>query len=334
MVVLTIVFATFSLTRFLTDATEGLIGVESLSILVLLKAVIALEVLIPMGLYMALILTLGRMYSDSEVTALRASGISTAQVAWPALRIAFLLAALVGVVSWFIRPWAYSTMDSIEARAQASTDLDRIRAGQFYLYEERDRAVFVEDIDTKQDRLEGIFIRTRDAQRNNVEVVTSRQGRLHTFTSADRHELELRNANVYLRGDSGPVLYGEFGNFTMGLEVPAMEPLRYRAKSTPSEFLRATGDNEERAERQWRQSTPLITLTLALLALPLGASTPRRGRYGRLLFAVVVYAAYYNMIGIARSWVEQDIVNNLFWAVLLPLPLAFGLLWYGRRART
>jgi lipopolysaccharide export system permease protein len=89
--------------------------------------------------------------------------------------------------------------------------------------------------------------------------------------------------------------------------------------------LQLSANPKDRAEYQWRISTAITTLLLALLAIPLSRSRPRQGRYAKLLLGFVIYAAYYNMIGISQTWVEQQKMSTIWWA---PSTLAFLVILY------
>ncbi|MGI9325824.1 MAG: LPS export ABC transporter permease LptF [Pseudomonadales bacterium] len=327
--VLISIYLTFSLTRYLTDAVDGLIPPLAISQLAMLKAIIALEVLLPLALYLALLIGLGRLHADLEITALRASGIGEAKLMWPLLRLTVLLAAMVGLLSWFVRPWAYAQIYHIEAAAEANAELDQIRAGKFYLGTDLDRAVFVDRIDSDREDLHGIFVRTRSG--DDLEVVSAPEGTLTPYITPTIHLLSLRNARIVRRSASSADLLGQFETFNMQLKIDNSAEAELRIKSLPSRSLRTTaldpnGDRSlAEAEYQWRLTTPIVTLLLTLLALPLSRGKPRSSRFGRVLLAMILYALYYNLIGIGRSWVEQKTLPHLFWIVLTPLPLI--LLW-------
>jgi lipopolysaccharide export system permease protein len=148
------IFLTFSVSRYLAEAVDGLIPPMAIAQLTSLRGVIALEVLLPLAFYLATLLSLSRLHGDFEITALRASGISESRFLWPLLRLALLLCALIGLLSWLVRPWAYAEIYRIEHQAAAAMALDRIRAGQFYQANRRSdglressRAVFITDLD-------------------------------------------------------------------------------------------------------------------------------------------------------------------------------------------
>ena len=80
----------------------------------------------------------------------------------------------------------------------------------------------------------------------------------------------------------------------------------------------------------WRLATPLATLILALLALPLAHSPPRSARYGRVLVALLGYVVYLNMLGLGRAFIASGTVPvwaGLRWVQLPAAGIALYLLW-------
>ena len=126
--VLVSIFVTFSLTRFLMDPNASLLHPSELLQLTILKSLISLEMLLPLSLYLAILIGLGRLHSDSEIYAMRASGISELRVLKPIIGVAILLAVLIGLFSIFVRPWAYGMAYEIKARAEAATAEPIIRS--------------------------------------------------------------------------------------------------------------------------------------------------------------------------------------------------------------
>ena len=85
---------------------------------------------------------------------------------------------------------------------------------------------------------------------------------------------------------------------------------------------------------QWRISPAITVLVLGLLALPLAHSAPRESRGGRILFAILAYAIYANVLHISRYWIERGVVPPLLgmWWVHLVV-LAIAILWIRRLSR-
>ena len=129
----------------------------------------------------------------------------------------------------------------------------------------------------------------------------------------------LSDVSVYKSVADGPDFYGDFETFTMSLAVTPPEAVGYRHKAESTVALFTSSLPEDRAEVQWRLSTPVSTLLLALAAMRLNRSRPREGKYARLPMAIGLYAIYFNLLGVNRTWVEQGSVLSLWW---VPLGLA------------
>jgi len=328
--VLLIIFVGYSLSRFLHQADAGLLNTSEVAILTLLKVLIALEVLLPIGLFFGLMLGLGKLHNDSEIVAMHAGGISESRMVRPIVALAIPLSIVIACLSIYVRPWAYTQTYEMLAVAEASSDIDRVKAGQFYLTRKEaaepaldwegepgkpsDRAIFIEHISPEQ-ALDHVFIRTRTG--DELQIIAARSGLLLEQPGADYQTLELENARIYKHVDDGPNLFARLGHFTMRVDNELPEPPDYKSKSIASATLAGSDNPKDQAEYQWRISNPLTTMLLALLAIPLSRSKPRHGRYAKLLVAFVIYAAYYNLIGISRTWVEQQAAATIWWAPTL-----------------
>jgi lipopolysaccharide export system permease protein len=310
-IVLLSIFLTYSLTRFLIDANAGLLHPAEVLQLTFLKSLISLDVLLPLSLYLAVLIGLGRLNSDSEIYAMRSSGISELRVLRPIVSMAFLLAILIGLFSLFVRPWAYGASYEIKAKAVASTEIDRIRAARFYSFEESGRTVFIKAVSSLGDELKEVFITTRKS--SGLQVITSATGQLRYNKRPEHHQLILHNASIYKRVSDGPDLFAQLGNFSIW--IPAGESIApgYKTKSSSTFDLVSSQSNDDIAEFQWRLSTPLSALLLALLAIPMSRSGPRQGRYARMLAALVIYAVYFNLLDVARTWVELGSSTTIWW---------------------
>ncbi|GAG87778.1 unnamed protein product, partial [marine sediment metagenome] len=306
-VVLLIIFVGYSLSRFLTQADAGLLNTGEVIRLTLLKVLIALEVLLPIALFFGLMLGLGTLHHESEIVAMQASGISESRMVRAVVTLAIPLALVIAALSIFVRPWAYTQTYQIRSIAEASSDIDRIKAGQFYLTrktadsveaamsdetapgdkktprqeqksqigEDQERAIFVEKISVDQ-ALDRIFIRTRIGK--ELQIVSAQTGDFIEQPGAQYHLLELKNARIFKRVDDGPDLIARIDHFTMNVTNEQPEPPGYKVKSIATAKLALSRRPKDRAEYQWRISTPITTLLLALLAVPLSRSRPRQGR--------------------------------------------------------
>lgn len=324
---LVFVFASYSATVFLADAAGGQLPGGIVLKLIGLKILIALEVLLPLGFYLGIIFGLGRLYGDQEMTALQAGGLSRTQMLTPLLRVALLMAVLAGLLALFARPWAYGKIYTLETAAQAQVDLSRIGPGHFQTSSDGKVVVYADRTDPQARQLNGVFLSQQDADHRLVV----RAAQMVQATAADGStQLSFRNGNLYRldrQGTRDQTLH--FGTLDLQPQI-SPEAVGYKRKAEPSTALLTATDTKDIAERQWRFSRPIATLFLALLGIGFARSAPRRGRSANAFAAAISFALYYNLAGIARTWVESGAVPpipGVYWVDALVGILACVLLF-------
>lgn len=305
------IFLTYSITALLAKASAGLLNPGDVAHITFLKSIVALEVLLPIGMYLGIILGLGRLYSDSEVYALQAAGIGESRFLQPVILFATAVAILIAFLSIVARPWAYQQVYNLGAVAAASSELARIKSGRFYVDGKSGRTVFVQSLSDDKQQLQGVFVRSRDAE--GLQVVSSASGRFEPFATEDHHKIVLTDAHVYKKVDDGPNVLGRFKSLTLFLGTADPELVGYKVKAQSTLALSSASEPKERAEFQWRLSTSVSTLLLALAAVPLSRSLPRRGRYAKTMIALLVYALYLNFLMMGKTWVEQEKLTTIWW---------------------
>jgi lipopolysaccharide export system permease protein len=312
--VLASVFAGYTAAVRLDDAAQGLMPLSSAARLILLNTVIALEILLPTALYFAVLSALGRLHGDSEIIALNAAGAGEYRVARPVLGVALLVAATTGVLSLYGRPWAYRESYRLESQAASDVTLDSIVAGRFLTLQNGRHVLYAGRVDRQRQRLEDVFLETDRG--DSTQVIRARAATLASATDGAGQRLEFHDGYSYLldrRGSTDVNL--RFGVLDVELQ-PAVDAASARRKAASSASLAQSEKPRDIAEYQWRLSTPLATLLLALLAVPLSRGGPRHGRWRVHVIAVAVYTLLFNTVIFARNLVEQGAVGavpGLWW---------------------
>lgn len=125
------IFASYSAQRYLTEAANGTLALDVVLDIVFYKVLIALEMLLPVGLYVSVGVTLGQMYTDSEITAISAAGGSPGRLYKAVLYLAIPLSIFVTLLSMYGRPWAYAQIYQLEQQSQSELDVRQLRAKKF-----------------------------------------------------------------------------------------------------------------------------------------------------------------------------------------------------------
>ena len=327
-VVLVIIFAGYSTVRYLPAAAAGMMTGKTVLILVFLKIIVALEVLIPITLFLSTIMALGRMHAESEIIAMEACGLSERTILLTVLRISLLLAILVAGLSLYVRPWAYEKGYWLKADAKINFDFSRLRPGRFHEIGESKDVIFLEEIDPQNKGAKGIFIQQYDG--TDRKITHAREARQETNPATGRKIIVLSDGYHYQLKESGSkseVVH--FQNFHLSLTPKPVDSIKYRQKSASTLSLARSTANEDKAEFQWRISTGFSTILLGLLGIPFGRTAPRRGKYAKTFVAVMVFALYYNMTVIAKTWMEQGLVGSfpgIWWPQMILVALLLFLL--------
>ena len=306
--ILVVIFMSYNAARYTADAAAGLLPGTTIIDLTLLRSVIAIEVLLPVALYLAVVMGMGRLYSDNEMVALHACGFSELRALRSVLWFSLTIAILVACLSLLVRPWAYQKSYLLKAEAEAEFNLDKLEAGQFYTAEKSGTVIFVEHINKKQNRLEQVYFYRIEERR--VHVISARQAWQPVKDPFAPPVLMFLDGTEYLIDLAGNQdLTLKFRELTVVLKGSYQELDRYKSKAAGTLQLAASSKPSDLAEFQWRLTTPVTTLLLGILGVPLSRTPPRRGRYAKTVAAALLFALFYNFSIMAKNWVEQGTVG-------------------------
>lgn len=318
--ILIVLFASFSSARYLAEGVTQTLGIAMMLKLVLLKTLIALEVLVPIAFYVSIVIGLGRLHRDQEIVAMRAAGVNGLRIVKAVLTISVPVAILVGILSVSGRPWAYEISYIMDARAEADLNTDRFQAGRFYGNEDSGRVVYIQGKDKETGDMKNIFHYLRRDEMN--EFIVAKHGEQQESESGGRDEIHLFDGVVYrLAKNNTADEIVRFEKMVAYLDDPK-DSIGYKRKAANTLTLMQSALPMDIAELQWRLSRPVATILLALLAVPLSRSSPRQGKNEKIFTAALAFAIYYNLSGLARTWVEQGVVPEfpgIWWLHVLML---------------
>jgi lipopolysaccharide export system permease protein len=297
-----------------------------------LRLVNFLPILLPLALMLGLLLSLGRLYRDSEMPVLAAVGVGPKRLLRPLLLVAGPVLLVVGLASLWLGPWANRLSQAMVEDANRNLLVSGLEAGRFTELP-GGGVVYVGGLSTDGTRFSRVFVHRQQGER--VDVTTARDGSM--FFDGKRAR--------YLRLEDGFRVEGPAGE---GRDFRLMRyarnelrlPDREEKVSADDPLLQPTlalfGDARPEAQAQlhWRIAPPLLALAFALLAVPLARSSPRQARYGRVLMAFLAYLVGMNLTYLGTRWLAAgDVPAALgLWWLLLPL-LGLALWAYLRDGR-
>lgn len=313
LLVLLLIFLSNRLVRYLADAAAGQLPGDVIFTLVALKAAKYLILLVPLGLYLAILLVLGRLYRDSEMAAMAACGVGGPRLYRAIFLLTVPLALIQGWMALQVVPWTDAEEVRIIDAAQRDMEINAVRAGRFQEGMDGKRILYAQDV-TDEPRMHRVFIHVQRDDGRDI-MLSAREGHLETkpagryLVLSDGYRYEGKPGDADFR-----IVRFERHGVLLQRSQPAAESGKMGAR--PTAQLWGSSDPSEAAELQWRLSMPLGAVVLALLALPIGRVNPRTGRYGRLFIAILLYVGYVNLLAFAQSWTERGTI-----------PISVGLWW-------
>jgi lipopolysaccharide export system permease protein len=331
--VLVAILVSNQLSRVLGQAADNQYGRRVVFDLIALGAIMNLSVIVPVGLLLAVVLTLGRMYHDSEMAALQACGFGPSRLLAPL----FCFAAVIALgLSWLVFvqvPQADSQTQLLRQSALKEAQFGQLDAGRFRSFSGGDAVFYAERVDP-EGVLHNVFVQRESEGR--IEVALADTATYSKAGSNGVHLVTLFNGRRYEgvpgRDDFRVIEFREHG---IPIFTPADVAGTVDPDTKPTRELLGSDAPSDIAQLQFRASTPLMALVLTLLAVPLSRLRPRQGRYGRVGFAIVAYFVYSNLLSAAKVWVDKGDLPpqiGVWWVHLAAL--ALGLYLVVRQGRT
>ena len=326
--VLLLILLTNQFAKVLGDVAKGALPKGAAFEVIALSGAQYLTIIVPIGLFLSVMMALGRLYRDSELPAMMACRVGPFGIYRPLL---WLLVPLTGGVAWLsmdLGPRALQAVDRIAAEARRESDLSSLEPGRFTEIGPDNAVVYGERI-MPDGSMENVFLQRRIGD-GVVEVVVAARGEQVESDDPDLRFLVLRDGRRY-EGVPGTSQFRvvEFAEHGIPYRLPSLDSPDPTPRAMPFARLMRSGNLEHIAEMQWRIGVPLATIILGILAVPLSKTQPRAGRYGRLAAGLLVFIIYLNLLSASKAWIEQGSLSpllGLWWVHAAVLALALGML--------
>jgi len=334
---LVLVFIGFSAAKQLSAAAAGQLEMLTAFKLVGLNTLVTLEILLPSAFFFSVLAAVGRLYRDSEMSALYAAGVSRGRILEAVLKLALVVALITGAISILGRPWAFRTSYELESQAMAKFDLKKMATGEFVNMSGSDYIFIADDLDLDRGQHKGVFLQKDYEKAGRSEIIVAEAAELPVLNPGQATQAEFFNGYNYLLDQKGTQdVTLKFKNLIVRLDNQEAQE-QYRRKAETTVNLAQSDQPKDIAEFQWRVTTPVATVLLALMAVPLARSAPRESRMRNVLIAVAIYIGLFTMTSVVRTGIEQEHIGELpgLWgAYLLEIILLVVLVsqpWMRRR---
>ena len=327
------------LIRYFGIAAEGRLDVGLLFAIIGYNIPTFLELILPLSFFIALMLVLGRMYVDQEMSVLFASGISRGRLTRLMIPLITGLFVFQMGISLLAKPWGLSNSKQIWQTQSLGSLLDLVRpktfisSGNYHLY--------VDEFDKEKRELKNLYVvqqqtdKSGKIAKNDVIITATRAYQVPSKDTDSSMQLDLFQGRRYELGtNQANYNQASFEKYRITLEKPASEKITETnvETQTTAKLLANTQKPEVKAELGYRFTMPWLIIIAAMLATPLAQVRPRQGRWLRLLPSVLIFASCAISIISLRTAIAKESISEYAYIWLIVGFIAFALLlnWQSR----
>ncbi len=307
--------------NFLKKAYETGIPPEDLLPLISLKVIRDFVPLLPLALFLAIIIAVGRLYRDSEAIVLNTAGLNEKHFMLLIQPIVIAVIIIVSILALIIMPWSKLQSTIILEKIKNSSQLSLVTAGKFHEFNNSKMVFYAGEVSDDRLKMKDVFINTKGNE--DIVIIAKRA----------EQKIDEKTANIYLHLQEGKryhnfpnsgskkiINFNSYNVLIHNQRKVNREKIEYNIRAIPSIDLIFSDKNNEKAELQWRISQPLSAFLLSLIAILFSKSSPRQGSGMGLFLGLLIYILYNNLLIIAKSSLEKSEIPayiGLWWVHLL-----------------
>jgi len=312
--VFTFVIFMRELTRILEAVVRNSAPFPSVAEIFFLTLPAALKVTIPMGVLVGILLGLSRMAADSEVTAMRASGVSVRKF----LRII----SVFGVAAWLlalvntviVEPRSAAALAGLQNKLAATQISFEVQPHVFY-EGFKNHVLYVEDISSASGAAVWKNVFDADISTPGAPKITIAKEAIVSASGTEAIRLHLINGETHDTNSRTPDQYTitTFEETDIAISLPpvtkpAQEAVPVAQLSTRELYRQKYNSNKEFARWYWiefnrRLALPTACLVLVLIGIPLGLSAKKGGKGAGFVLTIILVFIYYfiSIIGVSLA---------------------------------
>lgn len=270
------------------------------------------QLILPLSLFLSLLMTYGKMYTESEITAIHACGLGKKSLILAALSLALITAVLAAVNTLWLGPWSMKYQEKVLSNAQANPTLAALLEGQFQSSKDGNAVLFVGNVNGK--KFNQVFLaqlRPNGNQRPSIVVAESGHMSEHT----DGSQVVTLDKGTRYEGTAllRDFRITDFEDYQATIGRQSITPSSSASEQMSISSLWHSDHPDARAEFHWRLTLIIAVVIMALLVVPLSVVNPRQGRVLSMLPAILLYLIFFLLQSSLRSNAGKGRLDPLLW---------------------
>ncbi|MCX8641766.1 MULTISPECIES: LPS export ABC transporter permease LptF [unclassified Gilliamella] len=319
--ILLLIFFSQKLIRILSSAIEGNIPRDLIMPLLVLGISNMADLILPLSLFLGILVTFGRLYSDSEMVAMQACGVKKNLTYQVVFFLCILTCALTSINCLWFGPWSSLKQDQLIENAKINPSLAGLLAGQFQQTPDGNSVIYINSVNNNA--LDKVFIAQINPKNNQrPSIIIANKGK--TGHDDDGNQIiTLEDANRY----EGTAQLKDFriSNFHnyLGIikpkELDSIDDEKTDVQQLSLTNLIQTKTLKAEAEFYWRLTLIISVPLMAFLVIPLSVSNPRQGRLAQILPALLLYLIYFLLASSIKANAGKGRLDPALWFYIINL---------------
>jgi len=300
--VLLLIFMSGRFIKYLSQAALGNISPDILFLVMAYRLPGFLELILPLGLFMGILLAYGRMYLESEMTVLHACGYSPSKLLASTFAMAAGVSLFVGVMTFYVSPQGMAKVESLFAEQASKTAFEMLSPGRFQNLNIGNRVTYAGGLSDDKKIMYDVFVAESSNSGEGVNVLYAERGSQTVDPVTGDRFLVLMNGKQY-QGTPGHANYRELSFESYGVLIAEQntEIRKVKEEAIPTIDLIKSEDESFKSILYWRASLVLLVPIVTIIAVAVCRVNPRQGRYVHLLPAMLLYVLYLGLLILAKK---------------------------------
>ena len=294
---------------------------------------------IPMAFLFGVLVAIGRLASESELTALRSSGCSLRRAYRPIFGLSVVVTLVTGVLSVWVLPRANHQLQRLSLEIATRSVSQQVEARVFY-DEWPDLMLYVYDSPPSGSSWRGVFVAETGPQQ---KITVAEAGRVDLSAGGDRLVLDLESATVHETDREAPARYrmlrsqsaqrplAEDSFFSSRTRVKTSKGLRELTLEELAERAEDPDANSQirnlaRVEWHKKFSIPVACIVFGLLGVALSGRAGRGAKSSGFALSIAIILVYWILISNGEEWARIGRMSPIL-AMWLPNLALGGLGW-------
>ena len=319
--ILLLIFFSQKLIRILSSAIEGNIPRDLIMPLLVLGVSNMADLILPLSLFLGVLVTFGRLYSDSEMVAMHACGVKKNLNYQVVFFLCIFTCALTTINCLWFGPWSSLKQDQLVENAKINPSLAGLLAGQFQQTPDGNSVIYISNVD--KNNLENVFIAKINPKNNQrPSIIIANKGK--TGNDAEGNQIiTLDDANRY----EGTAQLKDFRITNFHNYMGIIKPKELDSNNDEINDVQQLGLTDlyetktikSEAEFYWRLTLIISVPLMAFLVIPLSISNPRQGRLAQILPALLLYLVYFLLASSIKANAGKGRLDPALWFYIINL---------------